>query len=194
MLSVKRAHVPELCALEVGDDFRRKQAFDVLLGGQVLDHGGMGEVVINHRRLADFLSVALDDGFGFFGSLGAGVAVDFKIDAGTLFLGLGHEGDSQIDRLIGRGVVVGQLAVHGTVVDRHGGFDRRCEILDGCGIEEATEAQTGLIDQCLDVWEIDPAAVTVETGFLDQGQVFADAFFGPGVSLVEQSPEVYVDD
>ena len=193
VVAVEGAHVPEVRLLEDRDVGFVKEAGDVVLRDKVLDDGRVREVVVHAGCLACGFEDSGHNGGGFFRSLGAGVAVDFKVDQGVLFFRLRHQGDRQSDGLVGWRVMVGELAIDRAVVDGHERGDFWGELLDPSGVERPAEPQAVFLDQLLDLREIGRAAVALEAGIPDQRQMGAQALLGGGIAFVEERPVVDVD-
>ena len=155
----------------------------------------MREIKIHPRVFAGLGLHAFSDAVGFFGCLGASVAVDLEINFGTLLLGFRHQSYREFNGIFDRRVVIGELAVDGALIEGKRLGDTRREVRRFASVEESTVAQPRFGQTFSETRSIDSGGAGVESRGLDGVKLLAGRPIGAvSVLLVGETPEVGLKD
>ena len=110
---------------------------------------------------------------------------------GALTLGLRHQCKSEVDGLLNGRVVIPELAVDRSVVDRQGFANEWLELLHLLRIKGPTEPEAVFLKRWLQGWRVRRAAVGIEAGLFHRAELFVETPFGTIlVGLVTEGPGV----
>ncbi len=150
-----------------------------LVGTEVLDDGGVGEVEGDGEELAGGVVVGVGEGVEFFGGFGGGVAMGFDDGGEREAAGFGEEGEGAVEGLVEGGVVRGELDVD--VMGAEGFFvlEQRREVLLVACADAADEDEVAAEAAFVQFPAAGPA-YAVEVGGFDGVELLVEGPFGGG--------------